>query len=62
MIPKRPEFTVPVDNFGKDLIIKCWNQDPLQRPSFEVICEEIKKYKISDTNDFNEFIKYRKLF
>ena len=25
------------------LIKKCWNQDPLQRPSFRAICDQIKK-------------------
>lgn len=59
---KRPQFTVSVDIFWKDLIIKCWNRNPLQRPTFEEICEQIKNYKISDINDYNEFKKYRKLF
>ena len=44
------EFT----EFSKSLIFKCWDFDAKQRPSFEIICEELEKniheiVKLTDT-------------
>ncbi|CAM6012056.1 unnamed protein product [Sphagnum balticum] len=42
--PKLPLNVYPAKLL--DLIIKCWDPDPRQRPSFSVICKSLKEIKI----------------
>ena len=47
--PLPPTFNM----FAKDLINKCWNFDPKQRPSFEEICSllEENNYQLIDLDE-----------
>lgn len=58
---KRPEFPSKVDKEWENLIIKCWNQDPYQRPDFTDICNTIEKSFINDSIDVKSFNKYKKI-
>lgn len=42
---ERPLLPGHCPNTLKALIVECWNQDPRKRPSFEVICLELKYLK-----------------
>jgi hypothetical protein len=43
--PELPPNTYPEELL--DLINKCWDPDPLQSPSFSVVCKSLKKIKIA---------------
>lgn len=50
----RPEFTKEIPQSYKDLIISCWNRDPLKRPTFDEIVEKLRNDKKFITNSINE--------
>lgn len=56
----RPEFKCPIADCYKDLINRCWSDDPKQRPTFEEIVFELKNNSdfITETVDANEFHNY----
>ena len=56
----RPEFKSPIDDCYKDLINRCWSNDPKQRPTFDEIVFELKNNSdfITNTVDANEFYNY----
>lgn len=37
----RPEFTVPIKESLKKLIIQCWSDDPNERPTFDEIFKKL---------------------
>lgn len=57
---KRPEFDSSVPDCYKDLIERCWAQDPKDRPTFSEIVEELKTNSdfITGTMDEGDFITY----
>ena len=58
----RPEFKVYVPEAYKNLIIRCWSQEPSNRPMFDQILIELKtnpEYITEKVNE-NEFRKYVK--
>lgn len=60
----RPNISMITSQSIKDFFEWCWNEDPLERPSFYGIVEDITEYsfyKIFDV-DHKEVIKYMKLF
>ena len=50
---KKAEIPSSFTNYAKELIDKCWNFDPQNRPSFEEICNEMEKNKF-DLIDLTE--------
>ena len=64
---KKVEIPDYFTQFSKDLINKCWNFDPKDRPSFKDILDElmVKKYDLVDLNDselqkVESFVKKKK--
>ena len=57
---ERPEFVGSVPEVFKDLIERCWNQEPEKRPTFEEIVDQLKNNPkfITDTVDENEYLNY----
>ncbi|KAK8896745.1 hypothetical protein M9Y10_014662 [Tritrichomonas musculus] len=59
---QRPLFTKPIDDSYKDLIERCWSQDPKDRPSFEEIVELLKNDKFITPNvnkkTFRSYVEY----
>lgn len=54
---KRPEFDTDIINPKiKDLIERCWSQDPENRPSFDQIVIEIKN--IEKSQEFLDYVEY----
>ena len=59
----RPEFKSPIPEAYKNLIEKCWNNDPMKRPTFQEIVENLKNDKKFITEEIDEkqyfdYIKY----
>lgn len=58
---ERPDFTDCTPQSLKNLISRCWDQDPKERPSFEEVFNIFKEHKASFPNskprDINKFIK-----
>lgn len=59
----RPEFTVPVKEPLKKLIIQCWSENPSERPSFKEIfnklayCVEDSVYDVfEDDNEYKYYL------
>ncbi|KAK8838689.1 hypothetical protein M9Y10_032727 [Tritrichomonas musculus] len=65
---KRPDLTIIENEYVKMLLIKCWSNDPKERPAFSQIVENIKSDEfingigISDRNEKLEIEKYSCLF
>ena len=60
---KRPEFNFFICKAFRDLIEKCWSQDPKSRPSFDEILKELRTNEefISEdvvSKDYYEYIKF----
>lgn len=58
----RPEFYQSLPDCYQQLIEKCWDNDPNERPSFDEIVEHLKSEKefITDTVNIDEFYAYVK--
>ena len=56
----RPDISIEVPPSYRDLIERCWSQEPSERPTFDEIVEELKTKDdfISDVIDSNEFYDY----
>lgn len=59
----RPKFEYPIKETLKELIEKCWDNDPKKRPTFGDIFDKLSatndtEYFISDDIDFEEFKYY----
>lgn len=56
----RPEIPQDVPKPYKDLIEKCWSQDPKERPTFEDIVNQMKNEKefVNETIEKVEFFEY----
>lgn len=56
----RPKFSEQIGDSYKNLIKKCWSQDPDKRPSFEEIVKELKEDSgfITDTIDEAKYFNY----
>lgn len=59
---QRPEFTEDFSENMKELITRCWSQDPKDRPSFESIFEELSNdfsysYETVDEDEINDYIE-----
>lgn len=59
----RPEFKVKIPDSYRNLIERCWSQDPKKRPSFDEILEELKhdnSYITESVNkeDFEKYVSY----
>lgn len=59
----RPEFNNPINEAYKELIEKCWAQDPSKRPSFDEILIQLKtnpKFitKFVNEDEYFNFIKF----
>lgn len=59
----RPEFTFKIDDCYRELIEKCWSQNPKDRPTFDEIVNELKTNEdfITDIVDRDEFQDYIEL-
>ncbi|KAK8888320.1 hypothetical protein M9Y10_039386 [Tritrichomonas musculus] len=59
---KRPEIDASVPECYKQLIEKCWSQDPKERPTFEMIVSDLKTNKnyMTENVDEIEFYNYIK--
>lgn len=57
---ERPEFKYTIPDSYKDLIERCWDQNPSARPTFAEITEELVSNHdyITDLVDENEFLSY----
>lgn len=57
---ERPTFKYPIPDCYRDLITRCWSQDPEKRPTFEQIKEELKTNPdfITETIDKDQFLDY----
>lgn len=59
----RPEFKRPIPEVYKQLIEKCWSDDPNERPSFNSIVKELRNNpdfitdKVNKT-EFRDYVKY----
>lgn len=59
----RPEFKCPIPDVYKQLIEKCWADDPNERPNFSTIVKELKTNpdfiteKVNKT-EFRDYVKY----
>lgn len=53
----RPEFKVPIPPAYRNLIERCWSEDPKDRPTFETIVEELKTNQLI-IQYFYEYVKY----
>ena len=51
---ERPEFNDLVPDYFKDLIERCWSDDPSQRPSFESIANELRNYQNFEFEGFDK--------
>lgn len=47
-----PKFNVPIKKSLRQLIEKCWSNDPVNRPSFREILANIKKEEDTDADDY----------
>ena len=59
---KRPVFTSSIPDNMKDLIEKCWSQDPKERPSFDEIFEKLStdfsySEETVDEDEINEYLE-----
>ncbi|KAK8847912.1 hypothetical protein M9Y10_018960 [Tritrichomonas musculus] len=57
---ERPQFNCPIPDCYKDLIIRCWSQEPEKRPTFEEIKEELRSNPefIIESIDKEKFLDY----
>lgn len=55
---ERPELTEEIPVFLKELIRKCWNSNPEERPNFDEIVNELKNSVSSEKLDVNELQNY----
>ena len=57
---KRPEIPESVLPFMRELIERCWSQDPCERPSFEEIYDSIRDagFRLFDDADFGAVSSY----
>ncbi|KAK8854434.1 hypothetical protein M9Y10_016996 [Tritrichomonas musculus] len=57
---KRPKLTTPILDCYRNLIERCWSQDPNKRPSFDEIVTELKTNRdfITDSVNEEDFINY----
>ncbi|KAG0565116.1 hypothetical protein KC19_8G165900 [Ceratodon purpureus] len=51
----RPDLPAHCPIEPKALITDCWNQDPLKRPSFAVICQKLKYLKYLLMTGFSSY-------
>lgn len=56
----RPKFDKTIPDFYKELIEKCWSEEPDDRPSFDEIVEILKKPDESFFNSKDEFDEYKR--
>ena len=56
----RPDISIEIPPSYRDLIERCWSQEPSERPTFDEIVEELKTKDdfISDVIDSDEFYDY----
>ncbi|KAK8840176.1 hypothetical protein M9Y10_031116 [Tritrichomonas musculus] len=57
---ERPSFNTIIDQAYKDLIERCWSQDPKDRPTFAQIVEELENNHdfITPSIDEDDFLNY----
>src|SRR5437588_6308214 len=53
----RPEITKDTPLFYRDLMQKCWNSDPTQRPTAELISQLTTKWYPKPTQEIRDQIK-----
>lgn len=60
---ERPQFNVSIPDCYRNLIEKCWSQEPVDRPTFSEIVENLKKNPefITETVNSDDYQKYIKL-
>lgn len=58
---QRPEFDVHICKAIRDLIERCWDQDPSKRPTFEQIVDELESNPdfITDEIEVDDFLDYQ---
>ena len=58
---ERPEFKQPISKCYKNLIERCWSQEPENRPTFDEIVEELETdtdFITENSIDAMEYFKY----
>ncbi|KAK8838600.1 hypothetical protein M9Y10_033232 [Tritrichomonas musculus] len=57
---ERPKFNDMIPDAYKDLIDRCWSQEPLKRPTFDQIVEELRSNPdfITDLVDEGQYMSY----
>ncbi|CAB5375789.1 unnamed protein product [Rhizophagus irregularis] len=56
--PNTSKYMVVMDYANKDLMKKCWNEDPLKRPSSKIVLKIIEKWIFRlDDDEINEELK-----
>ncbi|CAG8578177.1 27190_t:CDS:2, partial [Dentiscutata erythropus] len=51
---KRPDITEDTRNCFKELMIRCWDNDPLQRPTINEVYKTLSGWKSSENEQFEE--------
>ena len=60
MAEGRPEFNAEIPDCCREMIEKCWSQDPNERPSFDEIVYQLRNNAdfITETVNKEEFFDY----
>ncbi|RHZ47678.1 hypothetical protein Glove_574g40 [Diversispora epigaea] len=53
----KPEIKCEIPKFLKEIMEKCWNFKPLNRPTAEELKSQLEKYISNDISDYNEIRK-----